>query len=70
MSQAARSVSASICRLPIRVPVARSIAALASSNEPRTASIAAKRRSPKLARSIGRFSRASIGCRFDARSAR
>jgi hypothetical protein len=56
--------------LPIRVPVARSIAVFASSNEPRTASSAAERRNPKPARSTGRFKVASIGCRFDARSAR
>ena len=70
MSVAARTVSASTCRLPIPAPLAWLTWSRAVSNEPRTACSAAARRSPCECISTGRFNAASAGCRLDAPLAR
>ena len=67
---AARTASSSTCRFPIFTPVARVIAAAASSYDPRADSIAASFRSPCDCFSPGRFSAASSGCTFPAPGAR
>src|SRR5674536_348175 len=48
------------------MPVSRSLASWASSNDPRAASTAANRASPTDGLPTGRFNTASAGCRFPA----
>ncbi len=70
MSLAAATVSCSTCRLPATLPHARVSACCAAPNEPRAASVAARRRRVWECSRWGRFKAASAGCRLRAASAR